>query len=159
MINFTLNVKSNEDCSRYMHKTEGDCQALHCSVPFSFKSPILSQYISFIFHACIRTLTIRKKPLSLFCNFFTHPRLKCITPKCNFKSPSFCINLCWPLSVKTQTVNYGSPSASATPPPPMFCCTYSASIICVWHQTGLLENKSSHSSLGSQSQTPKCELL
>ena len=45
VINFILNMIHNEDSSSHRHKTQADCQALHCSVPFSFEWPYLYLFI------------------------------------------------------------------------------------------------------------------
>lgn len=74
--------------------------AKHFVAQSHFPSNHLSQYIGLIFHPIKGLSSKEKEPYILLCNFFSHTRLKSITPKCNFKSSSVCINLCCPLSIE-----------------------------------------------------------
>lgn len=76
------------------------------SVPFSFKLPWVN--FTVIFYPYVRTHTKKKNIfyLNLYF-FFTHPRFKSITPKCNLKPLSLCMSPGFSQK-KTETRNYGA---------------------------------------------------
>lgn len=96
-------MQSNEDSSSYIYKSE--------FVKHLFLSPILlqitlSQFYCH-FYPYVRTHTKKKNIFYLNLYFFTHPRFKSITPKCNLKPLSLCMSPgC--SQKKTETRNYGA---------------------------------------------------